>query len=65
MMEIAEEFDERIDSFLSDMTAEYNRSLGIDDVFKLMAGYIDFKLNGYGNIEKKINKIIEKSMEEN
>jgi len=49
---LAEEFDNHIFGFLIKFKLTHK------DIIRLMFGWIDFKLNGVGEIEKKLNKVI-------
>lgn len=53
LMDIAEDFDNRLKEFM----AKYN--LDKETIIKMMVGYIDFEYDGEGEIEKKINEILE------
>ena len=53
LMEIAEDFDNRLKEFM----AKYN--LDKKTVIKMMVGYIDFEYDAEGEIEKKINEVLD------
>ena len=50
--QLSAKFDDRIDDIKTDLNLED------EDILHQMAGYIDYKLNGYGKIEKAIKKEI-------